>query len=92
MTDEGYADDLTFLANIQAQAESLQYGLEQSARGTDLNVNANKIEYMCFKPEGVISNLRSELLKLLDQFTFLGRNISSTESDFERRCGIILTS
>ena len=35
---------------------------------------------MCFK-EGVISNLCSKLLKLVDQFIYLGGNISCTECD-----------
>ena len=35
---------------------------------------------ICFK-QGVLSNLRDKPLKLVDQFTYLGSNISSTESD-----------
>ena len=36
---------------------------------------------MCCKEEGAISTLNSNLLKLVDQLTYLRRNISSTESD-----------
>ena len=36
---------------------------------------------MCFKQEGAISTLRGKPVKLVDQFTSLSSNISSTESD-----------
>ena len=35
---------------------------------------------MCFK-QGAISTLSGKPMKLLDHFTYLNRNISSTESD-----------
>ena len=43
-------------------------------------MNANK-EFMHFKQRGVISIWSGKPLKLVDQFTYLGSNISSTESD-----------
>ena len=43
--------------------------------------NANKTEYMCFKQKGAISTLNGKPLELVDQLTYLGSNISSTESD-----------
>ena len=36
---------------------------------------------MCFKQDGDISTLDGKFLKLVDQFTYLVSNISSTESD-----------
>ena len=36
---------------------------------------------MCFNKEGVISRLNDKPLKLVDQFIYLGSNISSTDSD-----------
>ena len=36
---------------------------------------------MCFRQEGAISTLSGMPLKLVDKFTYLGSNISSTESD-----------
>ena len=76
-----YADDLALLANTPAQTESLLRCLEQAARGIDLHVNANKTEYMCFKREGTISILSDRPLKLVDKFTYISSNISSTEND-----------
>ena len=36
---------------------------------------------MCFKQEGAISSLSGEYLKLVDKLTYLGSNVSCTESD-----------
>ena len=49
VTDTDNADDIAFLANTPAQAESLLHSLEQTAGVIDLEVNANKTEYMYFK-------------------------------------------
>ena len=38
-------------------------------------------EFMHFKQEGAISILSGNTMKLVDQFTYLGSNISSTESN-----------
>ena len=43
-------------------------------------MNKNKIDFMFFK-QVAISTLSGKLLKLEDQFTYFGSNISSTESD-----------
>ena len=48
IADVDYADDIAFLANIPAQAESLLHSLERTAAGIGLHVNADKTEYMCF--------------------------------------------
>ena len=39
------------------------------------------MEFMYFKQDGDISTLNGKPLKLVDQFTYLGSNITSTESD-----------
>ena len=76
-----YADDLVFLANTPSQLESLLHSLEQTARGIRLYVNSDKTEFMCFIQNSAISLLNSKLLKLVDQFIYIGGNISSTKSD-----------
>ena len=81
MTDIYYADNLVLLANIHAQTESLLHNLEQEEGGIGVYVNANKTEFMCFKLEGTISIFSCKPLKLVDKFTYLSSNISSTESD-----------
>ena len=92
MTDADYADDLALLTNTPAQAESQFHTLEQAAGGINLHVNANKREFMCFNQEGAISTLKGNPLKLVDQFTYLGSNISSTERDANICIAKVLTT
>ena len=61
--------------------ESLQHCKEQATRGISISVNSNEIELMYFKQEGAICTLSVKPLKIVDQFTYQGSNISSTESD-----------
>ena len=49
--------------------------------GVILFGDANKIEFMCFKQEGTMFILRGKPRKFIDQFAYLGTNISSTESN-----------
>ena len=79
--DSDYADVLEPLANTPTQAESLLHSLEQVARGISLFMNSDKTEFICFKQNRAISTLNGKLLKLVDQFTYHGSNISSTERD-----------
>ena len=81
ITDSVYADDQALFANTHAQAESWLLKLEQLAEAVGFYVNANKTEFMSFKQEGATSALSCKPLKLVNQFTYLGRNISSTKSD-----------
>ena len=73
------ANNLVLLANTPALAESLMYRLVQAAGSIRFYVNQNKTKFMCFKHEAIFT-LSSKPLKSLDQFTYLGSNISSTES------------
>ena len=81
MTDADYTDDLVLLTNTPAQAESLLHNLEQAVRDIRLYMNSDKTEFTCFKQEVAIFTLSGMPLKLLDQFIYLGNNISSTESN-----------
>ena len=74
-------NDLVFLTNTPTQAEFLPHSLKQVERGIGLYMNIDKTEFMCFNQDGVISEFNGKPLKLVDQFTYLGSNISSTESD-----------
>ena len=84
MTDADFAD-LELLANTPAKEESLLYSSEQAAGDIGLYMNANKIEYMCFKQKEAISTLSGKPLKLVDKFTYFGNNISSIESNINAR-------
>ena len=83
ITDADYADDIALLANALNQAETLLDSLERAAAGIGLHVNAHKTEYMCYNQTGDISTLDGTFLKLVDKFTYLGSNVSSTEKDID---------
>ena len=85
ITDTDYADNIAFLANAPAQAETLLHSLEQAAAGIGLHVNPHKTEYMCFNQTGNISTLNSSSLKRVDKFTYLGSSVSSTKTDINMR-------
>ena len=42
-------------------------------------------EFTCFNQNGVLFSLNGKTLKLVDQFKYIGSNISSTESDINIR-------
>ena len=81
ITDAVYADDIALLANTPTQAETHLHSLERAGDGIGLHVNADNIEYMCFNKSSDISTLNGSSLKLVDKFTYLGRSVSSTETD-----------
>ena len=83
ITDADYADDIALLANTPTQAEILLHSLERVAAGIGLHVNAHKTEYMCFK--GDFSTLNGSPLKRVDEFTYQGSSVSSTEININTR-------
>ena len=80
-TNAHYADDLVLLAGTSPSAKFLLHSLKQEAGVINIYVNANKAEFIYFKWKGAISTLSGKPLKVVDQFTYLGCNISSTECD-----------
>ena len=50
-------------------------------------MNTNKTEFMYFKQDDAIFWLNGKPLKLIDQFKFLGSNISSTQSNVNIHIG-----
>ena len=77
----------TFLANTPAHSESLLHSLEQAAGSIGLHLNAERTEYICFDQNQKvdISALKGRSLKLIDNFTNLGRSLSSTEKEINMR-------
>ena len=61
--DTDYADDLVLLVHTPAQVESLLHSPVKAIGGIGLFMNADKIQYMCFKQKGTISSLSSKPLK-----------------------------
>ena len=72
-TDAHYADDIAFIANTPAQAESRFHSLERTAGGIGLHVNADKKQYMFFNQRGDISTLKCDPLKREDKFTWTSK-------------------
>ena len=81
ITNAHYADDLALFTNAPAKAESILQSIKQAVRSIDLYLNTYKTEYIHLKQKGTISNLSGKPLKLVDQFTYLSSNISSTVND-----------
>ena len=84
-SDADYADDIALLTNEPAQAETLLHSLKRAAADLVLNVNANKTEYIYFNQIGDVSTQNGNSLKLVDQFTYLGDRVLSTDTDISRR-------
>ena len=72
-------------ANAPTQTEIQLYRLEIAAAGIGLHVNAHKTEYKCFNQTGDISTQNGSSLKLVDKFTYLGSNVSLSETDINTR-------
>ena len=85
ITGADYADDITILANTLNQAETRLHNLERAAASIGLHVNAHKAEYVCYNQTGDISTQDGTPLQLVDKFTYLGSNVSSTEKDIDTR-------
>ena len=79
ITDTNSSDDLELLGNTPAYFESLLHRLEQAARSISLYLNSEKTDFMCFNQDGAISSLNDKPLKLVDQFIYINRMVSSTE-------------
>ena len=92
MTDRDYTDDLALLGYTPAQTEYLLLTLKQPTGGIDFHVDANRTKFICFKQEGAISSLRGKPLKLVEQFPYLGDNISSTESNVNMHLAKVWTA
>ena len=83
ITDVDYDIDIALLADTCFQA---------GASGIGLNVNADKMEYMCSNQSGDISTLSGGSLKLVDKFTYLRSCVSSTENDINMQLAKVWTT
>ena len=74
-----------YMFAICLDSETLLHSLERATAGIGLHINARKTEYMCFHQTGDISTLNSSSLKLVNKLTYLGRRVSSTETEIDTR-------
>ena len=86
-TDADFADDLAILSNTFPHAEHPLHALEKHAATIGLYVNAKKTEAMNFDQANniMIKAVNGEPLKNVDNFVWLGSEISSTEKDIKFR-------
>ena len=80
ITDAYYAEDIVLLSYTPAPAEFLLHSLEEAAGCIGLHVPADKTEFVCFNQRNDISKLNRRSLKLIDNFSYIGRSVSSTEN------------
>ena len=85
ITNVDSADDIALLANAPTQAETLLHSLERVVAGINFHVNARKTEYMCFNQTVNISTVNGSALKLVNNFTYLGSSVLSTEININTR-------
>ena len=85
ITDADYADDLALFSNNCKDAERMLHLLESAAATIGLNVNAGKTEQISYNQNGTINTINAERIKLVDDFTYLGSSIASTEKDIDIR-------
>ena len=66
------------------QPESLLHRREQAVGNICFHVNAYKTKFMLLK-QGAVFTPSGNPLKLIEQFTYIGCNILSTENDVQHR-------
>ena len=87
ITDIDYADDLALTSNTINEANELLHKLETAAREIGLYINVKKTEFICYNQSGAITSLNGNNIKEVNEFTYLGSNIHSTENDINIRKG-----
>ena len=85
ITDADYADDIALFADNTTDAEKLLHILENAAANIGLYVNAKKTEFMTINTTGEVKSLNQMPLKNVNEFSYLGSNIASTEKDVVTR-------
>ena len=85
MTDIDYADDLTLTSDTIEDTTQLLHHLETSAKEIGLFINAKKTEFISFNQKGQMKSLNGKEIKAVEDFTYLGSRIVSSESDIQIR-------
>ena len=87
ITDVDYADDLAALSDSIEDATKLLIEIEKAAKQIGLHINEGKTEFMAFNQTGTIESLEGKTIKRVDDFTYLGSHLASTEKDIIIRIG-----
>ena len=89
ITDADFADDLALLSNYMEQAKLVLHRLGIVCETTGLHINCKKTEYVIFnQADTELKILGGELLKRVEDFTYLGSWIADSKRDMEVRTGL----
>ena len=89
-TDFCFADDIVLLANEIAQAKELLHSVENEAAKVGLHINAKKTEAMEYNQDldEIITSINNHLIKLVEDYKYLGGWMESTEQDIKVRIAL----
>ena len=92
ITDTDFADDISLISSSLQNAQDLLTSLEKAANCVGLYLNESKTEYMInSRTVDTSFNMRTlngYILKLVNDYKYLGSFISSSEKDFKTRKGM----
>ena len=87
LSNLGFADDITLLANSVEDAQSQLNKIAQAAAEVGLNINVGKTKVMSLNLPAPKISLNDVELKVVDDFEYLGSYIASTDHDIQCRKG-----
>ena len=87
ITDADYADDIALISSTIVGATRLLLALEQAAAEVGLKINSKKTDYIPINCQGRIQSLSGQHLKFVENLTYLGSAISSSENEIRIRIG-----
>ena len=84
-----YVDDLAIISDYLTDGTILLHQLEQASSEIGLYINAKKTEFICYNQHhsGSIKLLNISNIKAVEEFTYLGSNIASTNRYVQIRLG-----
>ena len=92
ITDTDFADDISLISSSLQNAQDLLLSLENAANCVGLYLNESKTEYMINSAKTFdtfeMKTLNGYILKLVNDYKYLGSYISSSEKDFNTRKGM----
>jgi len=88
VNDLDFADDIALLENSFEQAQAQLNTVAEEASRIGLVINTQKTEFMTNTSCKKNLTLNNADIKLVDDFTYLGSKMASSESDIKRRLGL----
>ena len=88
ITDTDFADDIALLSEEISQAQEMLTRVETEALKIGLHLNEKKTEAMVYNQEittPIITSKNGKVIKVVDNFKYLGGWMKSSEKDFEIR-------